>query len=271
MIPKHFNFIYLYGPETYPFSLSHYISLKSNIIVNELGKDSVTIWTDDIEKLISSSYFKKILTEFPDRIIIKDVKTEVPFELKSFMGRDIRYATHQADILRNWILVNYGGVYSDFDSVALRPLPKFFYENNKTIMCTEDVDGKPSALCIGFFLGVAGCPLLTATLDRYVDYDPDIVKPGSSDWARFGVTEPFNIYQNHKDWITTIPAEYFEPLYIDYDSVQNEFFLDRSDLIVNSYQLHLWETRNGLILRTMKEDAIKTINSTYTLIARKYL
>jgi hypothetical protein len=270
MIPKHFHFIYLYGVETYPFALSHYLSCKSNIIVNGLHIGDVTVWTNNIDRLQSEYYFKKLCKEFPGIELI-DVNTHLPFDLTRFKGKDIRYMSHQADILKNWIISTYGGVYSDFDSIALKPMPGYWYKSDKTIMCTEDVNGFPSALCAGFFLGVKDCPLLKATLDRYQYYDPDEVKPKTSKWAHFAVVEPFNIYLQHLDWIEVVSAKYFEPLYIDYDSVQAEFFIDRSDLIKDSYQLHLWENRNGHILRTMKESAILNIESTYTKAVRKFL
>jgi len=281
MIPKHFYFIYLYGPETYEFNHYHYVSLASNIEINKPEK--VTIITNKFNRFKNNFYVSLALLKYHDTPIeivdLKDLYNQIPgLDIENYLGNHVPYMSHQADILKNELIRNFGGIYSDFDSIALKPFPEEWYESNKSIFCAEEDNGEIVGICAGFFLGVKNCPFITANLSRYKDYDENEVKPKTANWAKFAVQLPLDSYRSNPDNISLISAKYLEPLYTYYHDVDLLFFRNKNnreleDRVRDAYQLHLWENRNGYILRTYSPSSIMQDRDTkyYASIAAQYL
>lgn len=257
MIPKLLHFIYLRkDKDSFHFMMSHYLSLKSNIEV--LNPEKVILWTNDAP--YERNWFKQILQEYGELIEIRDTPL-----ISEFMGKEIPHISHQADILKAFIVRDFGGIYSDLDSIAINPFPEEFYESNVPIMSPEVFEGKEVGLCMGYFMAPKGAEFFKLILDEYVDYTPDC------NWGEFAVIRPLRIWNSNRDLVKVIPGEMLEPIYLNYVDREELFHLDRFDKVKDAYQLHLWENINKPTMKYLTPASIRENNSTYSQAVRNYL
>jgi hypothetical protein len=232
--------------------------MKSNIEINK--PDKVIFWTNNAP--YERNWFNLILSEYSELIEIKNIDE---YTLNSIEGNEVPHLSHQADILKAFIVRDYGGIYSDLDSLALKSFPDEFYESKVPILCTETFNGVDLGLCMGFFLSPKGSKFFDLILKEYKDYDKDC------DWGEFAVKRPLNIYKNNVDLVKVISSHYFEPIYLNYKDRVDLFHLDKVELTKNSYQLHLWENINRGTMKYLNLEYMFNSNTTYSIIGRKYL
>jgi hypothetical protein len=106
-IPKIFHFIYIHG--CHPFTMSHYISIKSCWEVQK--PDKIYLYCDREDN--ENKWLEKVRE-------IADIKiVTIPSYIND---QNIPYAQHKADLMRLYILYKAGGVYMDIDILSLNPL-----------------------------------------------------------------------------------------------------------------------------------------------------
>jgi hypothetical protein len=132
-IPNVVHFVWYLGNE---FRLDHYLSARS--IYNALKPDAIFVHG----------------REFPDRNLHFDrAVEELGFklvksrEISDIFGIPVTTVMHKADILRMETLIRFGGMYFDFDILALKPFLHFF-RNYETVMPTENDDGLQSGIIL---------------------------------------------------------------------------------------------------------------------------
>lgn len=267
LVPKIFHFIYLFGPKTRQFDINHYLSVKSNIVVN--NPLIVYIYTNNPVKLDKSKWINKLQEEFT--CIRIEAVTEGDCKVDRMISPS-PYMAHQADILRLKKLIERGGVYSDVDSIAYEPLTDL-WELGKDVFCHETYDLVPESLCNGFFMATPGSNFLRDWLKAYDDYDPDKCKPGTPDWVRFSCSTGLQLLERKPYSVRILDPVAFQPIYLSYKDTQSLFLLDRMHCLesLKPYQVHTWETRNKDILKVLDEDYFKESNATYAQLGRKYL
>lgn len=257
MIPKIIHFIYLRKDRnSFHFMMSHYLSIKSQIEV--IKPEKVIFWTNDAPT--ERNWFKLIMQEYGDIIEIHDCDM-----INSYKGIEIPHVSHQADILKAFIVRDWGGIYSDLDSIALKPFPEEFYKSDVPIMGPEEFDGKQVGLCMGYFMAPKGAKFFQLILDEYKDYTPDCA------WGEFAVIRPLRIFNEDKSLVRLLPHEALEPIYLNYTDREDLFHLDRTELLKDAYQLHLWENINKPTMKYLTPRSIIENNSTYSQSVRKYL
>lgn len=251
MIPHVIHFIYLKNENTHRFHLMHYISIKSNIIIN--NPEVVKIWSNDFTYLHSNKEYLKLLEEFPQ--LIEEVQTDL---INEHRGHPVYFLSHQADILKNRIMLTEGGIYSDLDSIAVRAIPGDWYRSDKPILCAEeDPNGNDVGLCYGFFMSPKKAEFIRLIDEEYNDYDfPEDKKLWKYNWGEFAIDRPLRIYKENPDLIKKLPAVAFEPFYTDYTSRYKLLHIN-SPIPHESYQVHLWEN--------ILWEAWKFLDQTYAL------
>jgi len=271
MITNTFHFIYLYGDKTIEFNINHYISIKSNMVVN---KADAVLWTNNNIRLRESPWIKKLFEEFPGRFAIFSTD-EAYHHIKDEIGQDLSnlpYMAHCADMLRLWIMCEYGGAYSDVDSVAIHPIPEDWWYDEKATYCLET--GSVDCLCNGFFLAPAGSMMLSDWLEGWRDYNPKECIPGTPSWTKYSVQLGGILMSKYKDWLRILEPKSFQPKYLTYKETCDIFYLDRiSELEYNPgiYELHLWDTRNKDFMKVLDERYFLESDATYAQLGKKYL
>ena len=270
MIPKIFHFIYLFGSNTKQFNINHYISIKSNIIVNK--PEAVRIYTNNIHSLRSSNWYQRLYDEFGiTEVFVDEDMCRCPNGVLS------PYPTHQADVLRLNVMKSIGGIYSDVDSIAINPLPEEWFSTDGAYFCYENFEEVPESICNGFFLSSPNHQFINDCLEVYSEYDPELCKPGTTDWTLYSVQAMWELLKNNPNRYSNLnllqPSD-FQPVYLSYPEVEKLFFLrdlDLEDYINKSYQLHLWEGRHQGILKILSEDYFVQSNSIYARLCKKYI
>lgn len=257
MIPKILHFIYFReNKKSFPFMMSHYLSMKSNIEV--LKPEKVMFWTNDAP--YERNWFRQILTEYGEKIEIKHTAI-----ISEYKGRHIPHLSHSADVMKALIVRDFGGIYSDLDSIAINPFPDDFYNSNVPIMCPEVFKNEMLGLCMGFFLAPLGSKFFELILDEYADYTPNC------EWGEYAVIRPLKIYNENKDLVRVLSEKSFEPIYLNYPDREDMFHLDRFNRVKDAYQVHLWENINKNTLKYLSPRTIKETNSTFAQVTRRFL
>ena len=123
MIPNIFHFVFGMAEDFggKPFSLSHYLAIKSAV---ELNKPDSVYFHYEYEP--SGEWWHKA------KPLLQLKKIKAP---ESFMGRPLFHIAHKADVVRLLALKETGGIYLDLDTISVKPLTEFL--NNSFVIGQE--------------------------------------------------------------------------------------------------------------------------------------
>ncbi|WP_162515310.1 glycosyltransferase [Paenibacillus pinistramenti] len=188
-----------------------------------------------------------------------------------------RYA-HLSDISRLEILLEYGGVYADIDTIFVKPIPEELYQH-ACVMGREKVDESvPAAkeaggsLCNAFIMAEKNARFIRLWLDRIFDeFD------GS--WSAHSTFLPYRISREYPETIHVEPERSF--FYLDWtrEGIRS-LFNKKVELPEDVYSLHLWSHlwwEKGRMDFTFFHEGrltpnfIKYGNSTYSALAKSFL
>jgi hypothetical protein len=151
--------------------------------------------------------------------------------------RPYRYA-HLSDIARLEILIEYGGIYADIDTLFIHALPEHFYDY-PFVMGQEKVDWSAKAarvaggsLCNAWMMGKPGADFAKSLLARtYESFD--------GTWSAHSTFLPYQLSREHPDWIHVEPRESF--FYYDWNSEGiRSIFEEPAPNLDDVYSIHLW-------------------------------
>lgn len=230
-IPRIFHFVFGLRPQTEPFHLSHYLAIQSCIEINNPEKvifhyehTPYGEWWDKIKDKIHLNPIKK-------NAYMNDFQYENP-ALATF-----RYA-HLSDISRLEILLEYGGVYADIDTVFVKRIPDDFFEY-PCVMGMEKVDwNMPAAkkaggsLCNAFIMAEKNSAFIKEWLHVILDeFD--------GTWSAHSTFLPYRLSKKYPDTIHIEPENAF--FYCDWSKAGIQHLFNKSiSLPDNVYSLHLW-------------------------------
>lgn len=255
MIPKIFHYIYLKGEKTNQFSLTHYLSIKSNIEVNK----PEIVYFHCNEEPKNSCWFDKIKSH------LQIVPTEL---ISDYKGKTITRLSHQADILKVTLMNTVGGIYSDLDSIATNPLPEEYFTYDKPILTLEMNEARSELVGItaGFMMSPGHSDFFDKILDSYSEYDTNCSH------GEFAIQRPLKIFLDNPELIHPRPAQDWIGIHFNRTEMAHLFLHKRLELIENSYQIHLWENITwDRFLKPMTVEHIQTVDTTFTLIARPFI
>ena len=129
MIPNKLHYIHLSkgGRE---WKLHHYLSVKSAYTRSEV--DKIYIWVDNEPK---GEWWEKT------KKLIQLEYIQPPSEI---FGKPITQLAHKSDVLRLQILLEYGGIYVDTDTIFVKSFKPLL--NNKFVLGQQNVNGS-EGLC----------------------------------------------------------------------------------------------------------------------------
>lgn len=276
-IPRKFHFVFGLKPQLEPFHVAYYLCLESCRQINQPAQ-------------IYFHYHYEPFGAYWERI--KPFLILNPVNLESFITESKRYSdtsegvfikkmgldyAHQSDFTRLKVLLEHGGVYADIDTLFVNPLPGFLFD--KPFVLGEEApvqthqETKPQiSLCNAFIMSEPGAIFGRFWLDlMYRVFD--------GTWSRHSCQTPATLQQQIPDTIFVAPQHYFYKHMFTPEGIAT--LLEGMDSEVNEvYSMHLWahlwwdEKRtdfsrfhHGLLT----ESHIRTVDTTYNRIARRYL
>lgn len=270
-IPRVFHFVFGLREQTHPFSLLHYLALRSCLDVNQ-------------PELIRMHYRHEPWGPLWDRIRphLDLCPIEQPLPLSDFRYPEtsaaaaFRYA-HSSDFLRVDILHREGGVYADMDTLFVRRYPDELFQHS-FVMGHETVDPHVKyahgggSLCNALFFSAPDAQF-GALWRREMDAAFD------GNWSRHSTFLPYELSLRHPQLIHVEPTTSFFHLDWTREGIRNLF--ERSvDLPDTVYSLHLWahlwSDRSRTDVTRFHEgritpNYIRLANTTFARLARRFL
>lgn len=270
-IPRIFHFVFGLKKQTEPFHLAYYLCLQSCLEVNkpervylyykhlpygrywDLIKDRLTLVSVDEVSLVSEHAYRD-----------------------KFIERHLTYA-HHSDFIRVEKLHETGGVYCDIDTIFIRPIPNHLYEKpfvigrESPVKCERSGVVKPS-LCNAVMMS---SPKSTFA----AKYREQMPQSFDGTWSNHSCFLANELAEEHPELVHVEPQKSFYP----YVWTKEDLFLLFESCEVppiDSYSIHLWghlwwSRRNrefsSFHSGQLSEKNIRNIDTTYNLIARKYL
>ncbi|MGN6495648.1 MAG: glycosyltransferase [Agriterribacter sp.] len=252
-IPNILHFIYGLEKDfgNKPFSLAHYLAIKSACVVNRPEKiffyykylPSGTWWDQTLE-------------------MIEPIQISVPIQI---FGNKLCHFAHKADVLRLLILFKFGGIYMDIDTISIKSLQPL--RIHQCVMAEETLSGEVVGLCNAVILASKGNAFLKCWLSSYQTFRS---KGRDAYWCEHSVLMPLHLSKLYPDLIEVLPENAFH--YPSYTQENLQMLFEECSSFPDAYLHHLWETFSyDKYLATLSIDYIKSVDTTYNLIARRFL
>lgn len=279
MIPNVFHFVFGMAEDFggKPFSLSHYLAIKSAV---ELNKPDSVYFHYDHEP--SGEWWEKT------KPLLRLKKIKAP---ESFMGRPLFHVAHKADVVRLLALKETGGIYLDIDTISVKPLTgllsnsfvmgqelkapytpknlrqriKFTFRKKSGLI--KKGPAGPAGLCNAVLLSEKNCDFVNRWLAEYSSFRS---KGRDKYWSEHSVKVPARLAAIYPESITMLgPYSFHYPLY---DKAGLKSMFEEVTEFPEAYLHHLWESFSwNNYLSKLTIDEIADHDTTYNLIARKFL
>lgn len=247
MIPNQLHYVHLSrgGRE---WKLHHFLSVKSAYIRS--GVEKIYLWVDDEPE---GEWWDKT----KELVIIK--KIEPPTEI---FGKPITQQAHKSDVIRLQVLLEYGGIYVDTDTIFVKSFK--YLLSNKFVLGQQNIKG-----CEGF------CPavILSEKNSLFGQYWLAGFKdsfgggpPGSDTWCTHSVQYPQWLSKQIPNEITILNHEaFFWPLY---HQPHIEMLFEKNMNFPNAFSHHLWESSGKKYLDNLTKDIILQNDTTFTNLVK---
>lgn len=270
-IPDNYHFIFGLKPQTEAFHLAWYLCLRSCIEVNHPDRiffyyhnEPYGPWWERIKPELEMVHVDEI-----DFIKGSDAYQDSE-EGRLIDSFNLQYA-HQADFIRLKALLDHGGVYADIDTLFVRPYPADFF-TKPCVMGRETEPGSDETLCNALILAEQGSEYIQRWLKRMYE-----VFDGT--WNRHSCIEPSLLSREMPGAVEVVARDYF--FHYAYNTEGLAALLGREDVFPETLcSIHMWSHLWWDPMRTdfisfhngmLTEDFIRKVDTTYNLIARKYL
>lgn len=274
MIPNILHFVFGMAPDFggKPFSLCHYLSVRSAV---ELNRPSQAIFHYQYEP--TGEWWDKAQPYLTlNKVLAPD----------SFMGQPLYHVAHKADVIRLQALKEIGGIYLDLDTISVKPLTGLF--NNSFVIGQElkpqwvpknwrqrvkhklglmkNKSGS-TGLCNAVLLSEKNSEFVNLWLEEYKTFRS---KGRDKYWNEHSVLVPERLAATNPGKITQAgPYAFHYPLY---DKAGLASMFEQATDFPEAYLHHLWESFSWEpYLSQLTAEKIMKENTTYSLIARKYL
>ena len=279
MIPNIFHFVFGMAADFggKPFSLSHYLAIKSAVALN---KPDAVYFHYEYEP--SGEWWEKA------KPLVQLKKMKAP---ESFMGKPLLHLAHKADIVRLLALKETGGIYLDLDTISVKPLTAFLHNSfvigqeregsyipknlrqrikfifRKKFGLIKNSPGDSTGLCNAVLLSEKNSDFVNHWLAEYKSFRS---KGRDKYWNEHSVRVPGRLADKHPEGITKLsPYAFHYPLY---DEAGLKSMFEEVTEFPEAYIHHLWESFSwNKYLSKLTMDEIMNRDTTYNLIARKFL
>ena len=275
MIPNIFHFVFGMAPGFggKPFSLVHYISIKSAITLNQPNQayfhyqyEPEGHWWEQAKPLLTLN------------------KITAPTEI---FGNPLCHVAHQADVVRLRMLQEHGGIYMDPDTISVQPFapllhhsfvigeelkvaaaPKNWRQRLKQKLGLGSVaKDKTSGLCNAILLSEPNSAFVNRWLGSYRSFRS---QGRDKYWNEHSVLLPLKLAAEHPEELTRLgPYAFHYPLYHP-EGLKQMFEEDQN--FPEALAHHLWESFAWEpYMKNLSEEDIRTRNTTYNRLARRFI
>jgi hypothetical protein len=249
MIPKTIYFTFGFSPDFggKPFNLVHGLAIKSAKVVNDC--DVVLYYQYEPED--------NVWWEEASDYCIHE-KCQAPTEV---FGHPLPNVSYRSDIFRLNLLNERGGVYFDIDTISIKPIDPLL--SSSFVMGQEWAKGRQIGLCNAVMLAEKNSQFGRIWMEEYD-------KNYNGDWGVMSVVRPWELSKTKCSDISILPpTAFFKYSWSEEDLIKvHEGVSDISD----AYLLHLWEQAcYEKYIKPVTVDDIRNRNSTYNLLARRFL
>ncbi|MBD0258570.1 MAG: hypothetical protein ICV83_22880, partial [Cytophagales bacterium] len=184
------------------------------------------------------------------------------------------------------VLLQYGGIYLDLDTICVRPLVPLYGKSGFMIgsqlnhesfslrlkRSVRSLDLGPvmsgqMGLCNAVLLASRNNPFVKIWYDSYRYFRS---KGRDEYWHEHSVIVPRQLAATYKSLVKIAsPYRFHYPIY-DEDGLKNLF--ERTKVFPDAYVHHLWETLSwDRYLQHLTPEGISSVDTTYNVIARRHL
>lgn len=277
MIPNILHFVFGMAPDFggKPFSLIHYLSVKSAV---DLNKPEAAYFYYQYEP--QGEWWEKA----------KPLLTLRPISApEQIMGNILHHVAHKADVVRLQALKETGGIYLDLDTISVKPLTELLshsfvigqemkteyrprnwrqqikYRLRSVFRSAQT--GQTTGLCNAVLLSEKNSVFVNRWLEEYKSF-----RSAGRDkyWNEHSVLVPMALAAQYPESITRLgPRAFHYPLF---DEAGLRSMFEEVHPFPDAYLHHLWESFawEKYMSRLTVQD-ILTRDTTYNLIARRFL
>lgn len=268
-IPNDFHFVFGLKKQVKPFHLVYYLCLRSCIETNR--PDTVFFYY----RYKPHGRYWDLIKDHLTLVEVDTVDFVSTFQYENRLVRKYSYA-HHADFIRLEKLFEHGGVYADMDTLFVNRIPERLFSKPFVIGKENDVTDEQgrtrASLCNAFLMSEKGSAFAEAWLSEM---------SGAFDgtWSNHSTILPERLSRAHPDWVHVEPPETFYKHMWTREGIRRLFEETDTDTSgVVSFHLwnHLWWSRwrrdfSSFHAGKITEENIRNVDTTYNLIARKYL
>ena len=220
-VPKLFHFVFGLKQQTEPFSLLHYLTLRSCLEVNN---------PKAIMLHLEHRPWGPLWDAIEPYLELCPIRQPMPLLGYSYQegsaSAAFRYA-HVSDFLRVDLLHRYGGVYADMDTLFIKPYPAALYEHD---FVTYEHGG--GSLCNALFF--------CAPAAQFAEiWRREMERAFDGNWSRHSTFLPFALSRQHPSLIHVEPSTSFFHLDWTREGIR-DLFERNVYLPEHVYSLHLW-------------------------------
>lgn len=279
MVPNILHFIFGMAPDFggKPFSLVHYLSVRSAV---ELNKPVSVYFHYQYEP--SGEWWERT------KPFITLNKIAAP---ERILGKELHHVAHKADVVRLRMLKETGGIYLDLDTISAKPLtalldcsfligqelripyvPKNFrqrikYAIRKRAGLLKEKSSRSTGLCNAVLLSEKDSDFVNHWLESYGSFRS---KGRDKYWNEHSVIVPEKLAEQYPGLVRIAgPYAFHYPLF---DAAGLRALFEEKHDYPEAYLHHLWESFSwDQYLSRLNENDIRSRDCTYNLLARNYL
>lgn len=247
MIPKTLHYCFGMSPNDRPWSLSHYVCIRSAI--EHIKPERV-------------NFYSEYVPQGPWWRLTEPLLNVVPIKApRDIFGNPVRHPAHRADIIRLQKLLEQGGIYLDTDVLVHRGFDDLLAAS--VVMGQQEGNGG-TGLCNAVILAEKNAPFLQRWYGEYRTFNCDL-------WDEHSVRVPMRLARAQPGDVTVLPQDaFFDPSW-DPEGLRRIFGSDQPAM-ASRYANHLWE---GLAwqqhLHELTPGRVRRVNSNFHSWARRYV
>jgi len=254
-IPNIIHFIFGLEPDFggKPFGLMNYLAIKSAYTLNKPARI-----------MFYYSYLPKGYWWEMARKYVTPVRIKAPTEI---YGRPLMHFAHKADVVRLMVLIQFGGIYLDMDTICVKPFTDLL--DNKFVIGFQGQPPLSHSLCNAVMLSQQGALFPRVWLKNYENFRS---RGRDRYWCEHSVVLPARLAAKNSiaGECTIVPYNFFH--YPLYNESELEMLFREHHHYDDAYCFHLWESFSyDKYLKNLTPDYIRTYDTTYNLAARPHL
>lgn len=264
MIPNLLHFCFGLKPDFggKPFSLAHYLALRSAVEVNRPRRAML-----HYRHRPSGPWWERACD------LVEAVEAEPVEEIG---GVPVRHHAHQADLLRLQVLAEHGGIYLDADVLCLRPFTPLL--DHPAVLGQEggrEGDGGGWGLCNAVVLAEPGSFFVERWLEGFVAETSlwQGFRSAGADphWGEMAVRYPAMLAERYPEHLHVVgPRAFFWPTWTP-SGLRLLFERDGADFS-DAFCVHLWEQRSWeRWLGPLDVETIRNVDTNFNRLARRFV